>query len=89
MAEFTHTNLLESLEAWLTVTVGEAANLLDLGRSAAYEAAQRGQLRRDARAGGSSFQCRSSWSGWASPLPPDLPGKISHARPRPQLCGRP
>jgi excisionase family DNA binding protein len=45
MAEHTFTHpALEVLEGRLTVTVEEAATLLGLGRSAAYEAARRGEI---------------------------------------------
>jgi excisionase family DNA binding protein len=45
MAELTYTHpSLEALEGRLTVTVEEAASLLGMGRSAAYEAARRGQI---------------------------------------------
>jgi excisionase family DNA binding protein len=45
MAEHTFTHpALEALEGRLTVTVEEAAAVLGLGRSAAYEAARRGEI---------------------------------------------
>jgi excisionase family DNA binding protein len=45
MADTTYTHpALEALGGRLTVTVDEAAKILGLGRSAAYEAARRGQL---------------------------------------------
>jgi excisionase family DNA binding protein len=45
MAEHTFTHpALEALEGRLTVTVEEAASVLGLGRSAAYEAARRGEI---------------------------------------------
>ena len=45
MAEHTYTHpALDSIDGRLTVSVEEAAQLLGLGRSAAYEAARRGQL---------------------------------------------
>ncbi len=45
MAEFMDTRRsLDSLAGKLTLTVEEAAHILGLGRSAAYEAARRGQL---------------------------------------------
>lgn len=45
MVEHTYTHpALDAIEGRLTVSVEEAAQLLGLGRSAAYEAARRGQL---------------------------------------------
>ena len=45
MADITYTHpALEALEGRLTVTVDEAAAILGLGRSAAYEATRRGQI---------------------------------------------
>lgn len=45
MADNTYTHpSLEALEGRLTVTVDEAAAILGLGRSAAYEATRRGQI---------------------------------------------
>lgn len=45
MAEHTFTHpALEALEGRLTVTIEEAASVLGLGRSAAYEAARRGEI---------------------------------------------
>jgi excisionase family DNA binding protein len=45
MAEHTFTHpVLDALEGRLTVTVEEAAGVLGLGRSAAYEAARRGEI---------------------------------------------
>ena len=45
MADITYTHpALEALEGRLTVTVNEAAAILGLGRSAAYEATRRGQI---------------------------------------------
>jgi excisionase family DNA binding protein len=45
MAEHTFTHpALDALEGRLTVTVEEAASVLGLGRSAAYEAARRGEI---------------------------------------------
>lgn len=45
MADLTYTHpALEALEGRLTVTVDEAATILGLGRSAAYEATRRGQI---------------------------------------------
>ncbi|MDQ6839701.1 MAG: helix-turn-helix domain-containing protein [Actinomycetota bacterium] len=45
MAEHTFTHLaFDALEGRLTVTVEEAASVLGLGRSAAYEAARRGEI---------------------------------------------
>lgn len=45
MADITYTQpALEALAGRLTGTVDEAAKILGLGRSAAYEAARRGQL---------------------------------------------
>ncbi len=45
MTNTTYTHpALDALDGRLTVTVEEAASILGLGRSAAYEAARRGQL---------------------------------------------
>ena len=45
MVDITYTHpALEALEGRLTVTVDEAAAILGLGRSAAYEATRRGQI---------------------------------------------
>jgi excisionase family DNA binding protein len=45
MAEHTFTHpALDALEGRLTVTIEEAARVLGLGRSAAYEAARRGEI---------------------------------------------
>lgn len=45
MADITYTNpALDALEGRLTLSVDEAARLLGLGRTAAYEAARRGEL---------------------------------------------
>jgi excisionase family DNA binding protein len=45
MANVTYTHpALEALERRLTVTVEEAASILGLGRSAAYEATRRGEI---------------------------------------------
>jgi excisionase family DNA binding protein len=45
MADITYTHpALEALEGRLTVTVDEAATILGLGRSAAYEATRRGEI---------------------------------------------
>ena len=45
MADTTYTHpALDALEGRLTVTVDEAAAILGLGRSAAYEATRRGQI---------------------------------------------
>lgn len=45
MAEHTYTHpALDAIDGRLTVSVEEAAQLIGLGRSAAYEAARRGQL---------------------------------------------
>ena len=44
MAQITHPLGLQDLEDRLTVTVEEAASLLSLGRTAAYEAARRGEI---------------------------------------------
>ena len=44
MAQITHPFGFQDLEDRLTVTVEEAASLLSLGRTAAYEAARRGEI---------------------------------------------
>ena len=44
MAQITHPLGFQDLEDRLTVTVEEAASLLSLGRTAAYEAARRGEI---------------------------------------------
>jgi len=45
MAKLTYTHgRIDALDGRLTITVEEAADLLGLGRSAAYEAARRGQI---------------------------------------------
>ena len=45
MADITYTHpALEAFDGRLTVTVEEAATILGLGRSAAYEAARRGEI---------------------------------------------
>jgi len=45
MAEHTFTHpAIDALEGRLTVTIEEAASVLGLGRSAAYEAARRGEI---------------------------------------------
>ncbi|MGB3674851.1 MAG: helix-turn-helix domain-containing protein [Candidatus Nanopelagicales bacterium] len=44
MAQITHPLGFQGLEDRLTVTVEEAASLLSLGRTAAYEAARRGEI---------------------------------------------
>lgn len=45
MADITYTHsALEALDGRLTVTVEEAATILGLGRSAAYEAIRRGEI---------------------------------------------
>lgn len=45
MADITYTHpALEALAGRLTVTVDEAATILGLGRSAAYEATRRGEI---------------------------------------------
>ncbi len=44
MAQITHPLGFQDLEERLTVTVEEAASLLSLGRTAAYEAARRGEI---------------------------------------------
>jgi len=45
VADITYTNpALDALEGRLTLSVDEAARLLGLGRTAAYEAARRGEL---------------------------------------------
>jgi excisionase family DNA binding protein len=45
MAELTYTRpYLDALEGRLTVTVEEAAGILGMGRSAAYEAIRRGEI---------------------------------------------
>lgn len=45
MADITYTHpALEALDGRLTVTIDEAAAILGLGRSAAYEATRRGQI---------------------------------------------
>ncbi|HMS47714.1 MAG: helix-turn-helix domain-containing protein [Candidatus Microthrix subdominans] len=44
MAQIIHPLGFQDLEDRLTVTVEEAASLLSLGRTAAYEAARRGEI---------------------------------------------
>jgi excisionase family DNA binding protein len=45
MADITYTHpTLAALEGRLTITIDEAAKILGLGRSAAYEAVRRGQI---------------------------------------------
>jgi excisionase family DNA binding protein len=44
MAQLTQHPSLDALSGRLTVTVDEVATLLGLGRSAAYEAARRGEI---------------------------------------------
>ena len=44
MAQITHPLGFQDLEDRLTVTVEEAASLLSLGRTAAYEAARQGEI---------------------------------------------
>ena len=44
MAQITHPLSFQDLEDRLTVTVEEAASLLSLGRTAAYESARRGEI---------------------------------------------
>jgi excisionase family DNA binding protein len=44
MAQTTHLLAVHDLNDRLTVTIEEAASLLSLGRTAAYEAARRGEI---------------------------------------------